>query len=246
MAAVNRPERSDVLDLLRRVRASTIGERLILGGSSGVYGASETLPALTEDVDVLVDANWVAAHESTLLEQMRELGFGHQAGTCTFIDSEGMSIDLVGYSLRDTEDRIGGSDRVPVMVYGDLSRLLATPGSTVELAGGGRALSPAALAMAKLLTIRLEKGSKDKLQALLIIEENAAKEEFLASFRRLLRTSSPDRIEDAVADAQAASLAVSGDVALAGPQAAGYAEMHLAVARGLAILQQVTGQGGTK
>ena len=195
----------------------------------------------------MVDADWVAVRESTLLQQMRELGFEHQPGTCTFLASDGMSIDLVGYSRSDTQDRIGGGDLVPIMVYGDLSKLLAVPGSTMELPSGGRALSPAALAMAKLLTIRLEKGSKDKLQALLIIEENAVNEEFLASFRRLLRTFPPDRIEDAVADSQAACLAVSGDVALAGPQAAGYADMHFAVARGLAILQRIAGlQGGVR
>jgi hypothetical protein len=206
-----------------------------------VYGASEILPALTEDVDVLVDADWVALQESTLLVQMRQLGFEHQPGTCTFLAVDGMSIDLVGYSLSDTQDRIGGGKLVPIMVYADLSRLLATPGSTVELPSGGRALSAAALAMAKLLTIRLEKGSKDKLQALLIIEENTGNEEFLESFRRLLRRFPADRIEDAIADSQAACLTISGDVALAGSQAAGYADMHLAVARGLAILQRVGG-----
>jgi hypothetical protein len=206
-----------------------------------VYGASEVLPALTEDVDVLVDADWVALQEPTLLVQMRQLGFEHQPGTCTFLAVDGMSIDLVGYSLRDTQDRIGGGKLVPIMVYADLSRLLATSGSTVELPSGGRTLSAAALAMAKLLTIRLEKGSKDKLQALLIIEENTGNEEFLASFRRLLRRFPADRIEDAIADSQAACLTISGDVALAGPQAAGYADMHLAVARGLALLQRVGG-----
>jgi hypothetical protein len=41
---------------LHQIGASPLGEQLILAGSSGVYGASETIPALTEDVDVLVDA----------------------------------------------------------------------------------------------------------------------------------------------------------------------------------------------
>jgi hypothetical protein len=68
---------------------------------------------------------------------------------------------------------------------------------------------------------------------------NAAKEEFLASFRRLLRSFPADRIEDAIADAQAACLSISGDVALAGPQAAGYADMYIAVTRGLTTLQRI-------
>jgi hypothetical protein len=60
---VRRPERSDVLSLLRRLRSGPLGERLILAGSSGLYGVSEEIPALTEDIDVLVDADWVGAEE---------------------------------------------------------------------------------------------------------------------------------------------------------------------------------------
>ena len=163
---MRRPERSEVLSLLRRLRSGPLGERLILAGSSGLYGVSEEIPALTEDVDVLVDADWVGAEESFLLAEMARLGFEHQPGTSTFILAEGLSLDLVGYSRQDAVDRIGGGKTVPVMVFSDLSKILSAPGSIIELPTQGKSLSPAALAATKLLTVRLEKGSKDKLQAL--------------------------------------------------------------------------------
>jgi len=235
------PDRFEVLELLRRIQASPLGDRLILAGSSGVYGVSETIPALTEDVDVLVDADWVAAEEEIVLEHMRQLGFQHQPGTPTFTSAAGLSLDLVGYSRNDIADRIGGGKALPVMVFADLSRLLSLPGSTRELPGGGTTLSAATLAAAKLLTIRVEKGSKDKLQALLVIAENAGDDDFREHLRGLLAAFPGDRIEDALADARAALLAVSADVKIAGPQAAGYAGMHQRLERGLTVLQRLTG-----
>jgi len=129
------------------------------------------------------------------------------------------------------------------MIFGDLSRVLAAAGSTVEVPTQGRALSPAALAAVKLLTIRLEKGSKDKLQALLLIEENESDESFLNELHRLLSLFDSDRIEDALADAQAACLAVSGDAMRADAQSSGYTEMALAIRSGLTILENLMAPG---
>lgn len=236
---MRRPERSDVLSLMSKLRSSPLGERLILAGSSGLYGLSETLPALTEDVDVVIDADWAGAEEPRLIAEMAQLGFEHQPGTSTFLLQEGLSLDLVGYSLHDAMDRIGGGNTIPIMVFSDLSKILSAPGSIIELPTRGRAMSSAALTAAKLLTIRLEKGSKDKLQALLLIEENAGDEEFLDDLRRLLALFEPDRVEDALADAQAACLAVSGDVMRAGSPPIGYSEMSEAIDRGLTILKSL-------
>src|SRR5262249_35122813 len=130
---MSRPERGEVLALLQRLRVSPLGERLILGGSSGLYGVSDSIPALTEDVDVLVNADWAAREEASLLAEMERLGFEHQPGTCTFLLPDGNSLDLVGYSESDTIDRIGGGRTVPIMVFADLSRLLGAPGTLVEL-----------------------------------------------------------------------------------------------------------------
>lgn len=236
---MRRPERSEVLSLLRRLRSGPLGDRLILAGSSGLYGVSEEIPALTEDVDVLVDADWVGAEESFLLVEMARLGFEHQPETSTFVLAEGLSLDLVGYSRQDAVDRVGGGKTVPVMVFSDLSKILSASGSIIELPTQGKALSPAALAATKLLTVRLEKGSKDKLQALLLIEENAGNESFRRDLRRLLGLFDPEQVEDALSDAQMACLAISGDTARADVQSRGYVEMFQAVRRGLAILEQI-------
>lgn len=229
--------------MLRRVRSSPLGKHLILAGSSGLYGASESIPALTEDVDVLIDADWAAKEERHLLKEMKQLGFEHQAATSTFLGEDGISLDLVGYSRQDSGDRIGGGREVPIMVFGDLSKILSAPGSTVELSTQGRALAPAALTAVKLLTIRLEKGSKDKLQGLLLIAENATNENYLTDLLRLLKLFDSDRIEDAVSDAQAACLAVSGDVVRADAQASGYGDMSQAINHGLDILKRLVSSG---
>jgi hypothetical protein len=212
---------------------------LILAESSGLYGVSETIPALTEDIDVLVDADWAAREEADLLREMASLGFEHQPGTCTFLLADGTSVDLVGYSRADGIDRIGGGPSLPIMVFADLSRLLSSADTVVEAPGGGRTLSSPALTVAKLLTVRLEKGSKDKLQALLLIAENAAAPSYLESLRELLGRFDRDRVEDALADAQAAFLAVSADAARAGEAAEGYASMITALEAGLEVLQRL-------
>jgi hypothetical protein len=222
---VRRPERFDVLDLLRRVRTSPLGDQLILAGSSGLYGVSENIPALTEDIDVLIDADWVA-------------GLEPYPGTSTFLMPDGLSLDLVGYSRLDSIDRIGGGKTVQVMVFGDLSLVLTAAGTTFELPTQGRALTHAALTVIKLMTIRLEKGSKDKLQALLLLDENAETPGFLEDLRRLLALFERDRVEDALGDAQVACLAISTDVMRAGAEG-GYAEMGQAVHRGLALLKRL-------
>jgi hypothetical protein len=236
-------DRRTTLTILRRLARTSLGEYLILGGSSGLHAVSEKIPALTEDVDLLIDAEWVAAHEDHLLSEMARAGFQHHAGTCTLTDEEGQSVDLVGYSRQDQADRIGGGERVPVMVFGDLSTLLRTPASVADVSAGGQALSAAALTVAKLMTIRVEKGSKDKLQALLLIDEMRHDEGYLAELRGFLDEFEPDRIEDAVADAQAAMLAISSDAEIADAEARGYQEMRTAISRGLAILENLTGNG---
>jgi hypothetical protein len=132
------------------------------------------------------------------------------------------------------------------MVFGDLSRLLSAPGTLVEVPSGGRALSPAALTAVKLLTVRLEKGGKDKLQALLLIEENSRDPAFLESLYTLLQLFHGDRIDDAVADAQAAFLAVAGDALRANDPAGGYAAMVTGLETGLNTLRNLLATGDTK
>jgi hypothetical protein len=230
------PERAQVLDLLRSLSSTCLCEA-VLAGSSGVFAASETLPALTEDTDVVVDAEWLAAHEAEVLADLARLGFGHEPGTPTFTrSSDGLSLDLIGASRVDRTDRVGGGARVPVMVFADLSTILDAESAIVDVPGGGRALSPAALAVSKLLTVRLEKGAKDKLQALLIVDERREDARFAADARDLLRRFPADAVEDAFADARAALLALSGDRERVDPAGSGYAPWLEGARRGLGVV----------
>jgi len=230
-------DRQTTLEILSRLSRTPLGEHLILGGSSGLYAVSEKIPALTEDVDFLVDTDWVAAHEDGILVEMEKAGFRHQAGTCTLLAENGQSLDLVGYSKEDQDDRIGGGEKLRVMVFADLSTLFSSTDAVTEVATGGLALSAAALTVAKLMTVRQEKGSKDKLQALALIEEKSDDEVFLTALRKLLDEFEPDRVQDALADAMMAVMTISVDVERADPQARGYAEMKEVVERGLGTLQ---------
>jgi hypothetical protein len=234
---VSSPEREGARELLRRLGATPVGTRIVLAGSSGLFTASESLPALTEDLDFLVDSEWLAQHEGDVLDAMAQLGFRHEAGTSTFTQPAGHSLDLVGYSLTGAPiDRIGGGSVIRVMVYADLGQIVARPGTVIDVPGGGRALSPAALAATKLLTVRLEKGGKDKLQALLLIDEHAEDQRFAAELTAVLGGFEADRLLDALADAQASVLVLSADPLRADPQSAGYARLHDAAARGLRTL----------
>jgi hypothetical protein len=232
-------DRTAALEMLARLGRSSLGRRLVLAGSSGLFAASESIPALTEDLDLLVDADWLAGAEGEVVDELARHGLRHQPGTCTFVAADGSSLDLVGYSDRDRTDRIGGGERVRVMVFADLSHLLTSPDAVVELPGGGYALSAAALAASKLLTVRVEKGGKDKLQALLLVAENAGDSAFLAALRRYLMGFEADRIQDAVADAQAALLGLEVDLERTDPQARGYQHASREAARGLAILSKL-------
>jgi uncharacterized protein with von Willebrand factor type A (vWA) domain len=72
-----------------------------------------------------------------------------------------------------------------------------------------------------------------------IIEENSASETFAEELWEILRRFEPDRVADAVADAQAASLAIAADASRADSQASGYRQFVQAIDRGLELLQRI-------
>jgi hypothetical protein len=80
------------------------------------------------------------------------------------------------------------------------------------------------------------------LQALLLLEENAGDPEFFDSLRRLLELFDPEGVDDALSDAQMATLAVAGDVQRTDLQSSGYREMSDAAKRGLRLLQRLLGR----
>jgi len=214
-----------------------LAEELILGGSSTLFGLDTEIPPLTEDLDLLVSVDLVEAREDEILDLLHSLGYEHRPDSPTFISPRGNAFDLVGYARTDVPDHVGGGQRLKVMVFRDLSVLIRSPEAIVAAPGGLRALSPAAFCVVKLLTVRLEKGAKDKLQALLLMAERSNQPEFIEAFVRLMRTFEPGKTEDALPDAQAAALALHTDPTINSEDAYGYAAFHRQVQRGLELLK---------
>ena len=126
----------------------------MLVGSSGLFGFETQVPALTEDIDVAVPEATVTRHGREIVEALQAQGFEHQWGTASFIGPDNAVFDLLGHGDAAEGDHTGGTDVLRVMVFEDLSRLLATPQATMELPSGGRALTPASFVFVKLLTER--------------------------------------------------------------------------------------------
>lgn len=188
---------------------------------------------MTEDIDVAVPEATVARHGREIVEALQAQGFEHQAGTASFIGPENAVFDLLGHGDAEEGDHTGGTDALRVMVFEDLSRLLATPQATMELPSGGRALRPASFVIVKLLTERAHKGSKDKLQALLVLAERGEDEGFKAEVGRLLAAVEPERLADVHAAAQAAVFSLQRDPTFSDAGAEGYAPLRRQVEVGL-------------
>lgn len=204
----------------------------MLVGSSGLFGFETQVPALTEDIDIAVPEATVARHGREIVEALRAQGFEHQPGTASFLGPEDAVFDLLGHGDAKEGDHTGGTDALRVMVFEDLSRLLATPRATMELPSGGRALRPASFVAAKLLTDRAPKGAKDKLQALLVLAERGGDEAFAAEVRGYLAAVDPERLADVRAGAQSAVFSLQRDPTFSDAGAEGYAPMRHQVEAG--------------
>lgn len=198
----------------------------MLVGSSGLFGFETEVPALTEDIDIAVPEATVARHGREIVETLQKQGFEHLPGTASFIGSENATFDLLGHGDAEEGDHTGGTDALRVMVFEDLSRLLATPQATMELPSGGRALRPASFVIVKLLTERAHKGAKDKLQALLVLAERGEDQAFEAEVGRLLAAVEPERLADVRAAAQAAVFSLQRDPTFSDAGAEGYGPMR--------------------
>jgi hypothetical protein len=143
-------------------------------------------------------------------------------------------MDLLGLDNPTGGDRIANLGSVSVLVFEDLCRLALHPGAVRE-SSGLRVLSPAALAISKLLTWRLEKGLKDKLQALALIGELDEEPGFHAELRELATELNDDLWEDVVADAQVAFLGLGVD------RSEGYAAFSALVEAGFQVLGDLRG-----
>ncbi|HEX6862327.1 MAG TPA: hypothetical protein VF414_05900, partial [Thermoanaerobaculia bacterium] len=161
-------ERESALRVLAALRRSPVADAAVLVGSSGLFGFETEVPALTEDIDISIPEPIAARHGREIVESLRQQGFAHEEGTATFVGSDGTVFDLLGHGDPQEGDHVGGSEALRVMVFEDLSRVLGEETATANLPAGGRALTPAGFVVTKLLTERAHKGTKDKLQALLV------------------------------------------------------------------------------
>lgn len=231
-------DRDSALCVLTALRKSPIGDTAVLVGSSGLFGFPTEVPALTEDVDIAVPEAAVVRLGHEIVKALREQGFEHETGTATFIGPEGSIFDLLGHGDPDQGDHIGGTDALRVMVFEDLSRVLSDPAATATLPSGGRALTPAAFVVSKLLTERAHKGIKDKIQALLVLSERED-ESFAQEVIRLFRDFSPVRLDDVRASAQNAYFLLDRDPTFSDAGAEGYAPVARRVESGLGRLHVI-------
>lgn len=238
-------ERSSALRVLAALQRSPVADAAVLVGSSGLFGFETEVPALTEDIDIAIPEPLAARHGHEIVESLRRQGFAHEAGTATFVGQDGTVFDLLGHGDPEEGDHVGGSDALRVMVFEDLSRVLGEEAATANLPSGGRALTPAAFVVTKLLTERAHKGTKDKLQALLVLAERGADEPFTEEILRLFREVDRIRLEDVQAGAQNAFLALERDPTFSDAGAEGYVPVLRQVEAGLdrllSLLERIHG-----
>lgn len=237
-------DRDSALRVLMALQSSPVGDEAVLVGSSGLFGFPTEVPALTEDIDVSVPETAVVRHGHKIVEALREQGFEHETGTATFIGPNGAIFDLLGHGDPGQGDHIGGTEALRVMVFDDLSRVLSDSSATAMLPAGGRALTPAGFVVSKLLTERAHKGTKDKIQALLVLAERQD-ESLTQDVIGLLRDLDPARLDDVQASAQNAFFCLEQDPAFSDAGAEGYApvarQVEVGLKRLLAILEKING-----
>lgn len=227
------PDSRTALHILAALRRSPVGDAAVLVGSSGLFGFETGVPALTEDIDVAIPEPLASQHGREIIAALREQGFEHEPGTATFVGRDGTTFDLLGHGEPEEGDHIGGTEALRVMVFEDLSRIVGDAGATTELPAGGRALTPAGFVASKLLTERAHKGTKDKIQALLVVAEHKGEKGFEEEVRRLLRDVDTVRLDDVRAGAQNAFLALERDPTFSDAGAEGYAPVLRQVEMGL-------------
>lgn len=233
------PERQLIIDLSRGVKGTFLEGQLIVGGSSGLLAFPTETPAFTEDIDFLILEDLVAARGAEVVRLLEGLGYLREPETPTFTSPGRPAFDLVGYSTKDFSDHLSPPGFLQVMVFGDLGVVLAAEGSVETDPAGAKALSPAGFCVVKLMTVRVEKGAKDKLQALLVIAEREEDARFRQSMGRILKRFDRDRRRDAVADAQSAFLSLQQDPEFRDRGAEGYAALLTRVEAGYQHLTEI-------
>src|SRR5688572_4821590 len=233
------PEAQLIADLASGLRGTFLEGELILGGSSGLFGFPTQTPAFTEDLAFLVREDLVIARGKEVIDLLGRLGFQRTPDTPTFVSPGRPGFDLVGYSFTDSTDHLSPPSVLQVMVYGDLGIVLGSPVSVHRAPAGIPSLTPPAFCAVKLMTLRVEKGFKDKLQALLVIGERRNESGFTRDLSEILTRFDADRRSDAFADAQAAFLALKQDPEFRDRGAEGYKAMIAGAEAGYLALRAI-------
>jgi hypothetical protein len=232
-------DRPTALRVLAALRQTPVGDEAVLVGSSGLFGFDTSIPALTEDIDISVPEGIVERHGRAIVDALAGQGFAHEPGTATFVGTDGSVFDLLGHGEPKAGDHIGEGGPLRVMVFEDLSHIVGVLNATSPLPEGGRALTPAGFVATKLLTERAHKGTKDKIQALLVLSERSGDGRFEAEITHLLASVDPLRLEDVRAAAQDALIALANDPLFSDAGAEGYAPTRRQIEAGLAHLQTI-------
>lgn len=230
-------------DEFERVRRALSGlsfsRELVLVGSSALFALDSRLPPETEDVDVVVPEDILCRTPERVRGALEASGLVQVEATATWMTRDGLSVDLLAVAHGVTEDRVGGTPAMPAMVFADLARIILDDRSRGVVPGRPGHLSRAGLALSKLLTVRLEKGPKDRIHALLLIQEGAADAESLASLSSLIGELPASQREDLLPEAQLALVTISGAGVGAPDAARAYASRVDAAREGFELLREV-------
>lgn len=226
-------ERRDLEVLLDALKVTRLAPHLILVGSAALYLLPTSVPPLTVDVDLVVDTSILRKEAAAFMKELQELGFQHVEGAPTFIHKAGWMVDLLGREDSSRGDHVADCGPVSVFVFDDLCRLTAES-QNLEEHGGWKVLGAAALIFSKLRTVRLDKGNKDKLQALAVLGESTSPV-LPERLQTLAKQVGTEEWEDVVADAQAAFLS------LGAASHDDYGAFLATVERGYKLLTALTG-----
>lgn len=228
----------DILRFFDSLHGTVLEGKLVLAGSSGLFGFKTAVQPYTEDVDLIIEEGLVRDKEDELIAVLSKAGFRHLPETATFLDADGHAFDLIAYSPESMEEAVGGGRLLRVMVFGDISRIIHQPDAVQRTPEGVVALSPAAFAVVKLMTVRETKSAKDKLQALGVISEHGEDFAFRQRFLAMFSSFETDRREDALSDSYAAILTLTEDPLYREGEISDYREYLDQISRGYETLQQ--------
>lgn len=213
---------------------------MILVGSSALYRLSSRVSPMTEDVDVALPEALLVRDSKVVRGELTSCGFTQVESTATWVDRRGASVDLLTFDRDESSDRAGGAPGLPAMLFASLNRILTDPEGRGVVAGAPGHLSAVGLVLSKLTTLRLEKGVKDRLHALLLIAEHSPRPGFRDDFVALGGRFGAEEREDMVPDAQMALLSLQDRGAGQPDWAREYVHSLEEIRSGFLLLEEMT------